>query len=76
MYRLRYKKKIRRRAITMFLALKQSFEGHKLKENLEVETIVAGWLMKKFMSYCQQRTENLISRYETHLTFDTKHEGN
>jgi hypothetical protein len=60
----------------MFLSLKQRFDSHKLKENLEVETIFAGWLMTKVMSYCQQRTENLISRYETHLTFDSKHEGN
>jgi hypothetical protein len=59
----------------MFLALKQSSEDHKLKENLEVETIVTGWLMTKFVTFCQQRTENLVSRYETHLTFDSKYAG-
>jgi hypothetical protein len=58
----------------MFLALKQSSEGHKLKENLEVETIVRGCLMKKFMSNCQKRTENLVSRYETDLS--GKYAGN
>jgi hypothetical protein len=56
----------------MFLALKQISEARKLKESLEVETIVTGWLITKVMSYLQQRIENMISRYETHLTFDGK----
>jgi hypothetical protein len=59
----------------MFLALKQSSEAHKLKENLEVETIVTEWLITKAMSYRQQRIENLISRYETHLNFYGKYAG-
>jgi hypothetical protein len=50
----------------MFLALKQSSESHKLKENLEVETIVAGWLMTKVMSYLSN--EQKISFHDTKHT--------